>query len=176
MSLRHRVVVIGGGFGGLHVVRGLRRAPVDITLVDRRNYHLFQPLLYQVATGGLSPANIAAPMRSILKRQQNVTVLLEEVQDFDPANKQIVTNEGRIDFDTLVVAAGVTHSYFGHDEWEPLAPGLKTIDDATAIRGRILKAFERAETERDPETRSHLLTFVIIGAGPTGVELAGALA
>ncbi|CAL1125048.1 unnamed protein product [Cladocopium goreaui] len=176
MSRRHRVVVIGGGFGGLHVVRGLRKAPVDITLVDRRNYHLFQPLLYQVATGGLSPANIAGPMRSILRRQQNVTVLLEELLDFDPTNKEIVTNEGRIEYDTLVVAAGVTHSYFGHDEWESIAPGLKTIDDATAIRGRILSAFEQAEAERDPELRKQHLTFVIVGAGPTGVELAGALA
>lgn len=176
MPQRHRVVVIGGGFAGLHVVRGLRKAPVDITLVDRRNYHLFQPLLYQVATGGLSPANIASPMRSLLRRQQNVTVFLSEVLDFDPAKKTIIAADGELEYDTLVVAAGVTHSYFGHDEWADVAPGLKTIDDATKIRGRILSAFERAETETDLEVRSHLLTFVVVGAGPTGVELAGALA
>jgi NADH dehydrogenase len=174
---RHRVVIIGGGFGGLYCARGLRRAPVDVTLLDRRNFHLFQPLLYQVAAGGLSPANIAAPLRSILKRQRNVRVLLGEVDDFDIARNEVILADGdRIPFDTLVVAAGSTHHYFGHDaEWEPLAPGLKTIEDATEIRRRILSAFERAERETDPQARERLLTFVVVGGGPTGVEMAGTI-
>lgn len=172
----HEVVIIGGGFGGLKAAQSLRRAPVRVTLLDRRNHHLFQPLLYQVATGGLSPANIAAPLRAILKRQNNVRVLLAEAIDIDPANRRVVLSDGEIGYDTLIVAAGARHNYFGHDEWEPLAPGLKTIEDATRIRGRALLAFEAAERESDPDERRAWLTFVIIGAGPTGVELAGALA
>ncbi|MEZ6049412.1 MAG: FAD-dependent oxidoreductase [Planctomycetaceae bacterium] len=172
----HRVVVIGGGFGGLFAARSLKKDQVDVTLIDRRNFHLFQPLLYQVATGALSPANIAAPLRSILERQQNTRVLLDEVIDFDVAQKVVICEEGRIPYDTLIVAAGSTHSYFGHDEWEEFAPGLKTIEDATHIRHRILYAFEAAEKETDPEKRRAWLTFVVVGAGPTGCELAGAIA
>lgn len=171
----HRVVIIGGGFGGLHVAARLKRAPVQVTLVDRRNFHLFQPLLYQVATGGLSPANIASPLRGILRRQKNCEVLLGEVVDFDLDAREVVTTEGRISYDSLIVAAGSSHSYFGHDEWSRIAPGLKSIEDATAIRGRVLWAFEEAELTDDPDRRRALLTFVIAGGGPTGVELAGAL-
>lgn len=173
----HRVVVVGGGFGGLSAARALRRAPVKITLVDRRNFHLFQPLLYQVATGGLSPANIAAPLRSILKRQKNVEVVLGEVRAFHPASREIeLTDGGRMGYDTLIVAAGARYNYFAHPEWEAIAPPLKTIEDATTIRAKILSAFEAAERETDPDRRRAWLTFVIIGGGPTGVELAGALA
>ena len=172
----HRVVVIGGGFGGLHVAKALKRAPVRVTLVDRRNFHLFQPLLYQVATGALSPANIAAPLRNILKRHRNVEVLLAEVVDFDIERRRVVLRDGELPFDTLVVAAGARHSYFGKDQWEPFAPGLKTIEDAIEIRRRLLVAFEMAEREPDPRRRQEWLTFVIVGGGPTGVELAGALA
>lgn len=172
----HRVVVIGGGFGGLYCVRALHRAQVDVTLIDRRNFHLFQPLLYQVATGGLSPANIAAPLRSILSRQNNARTLLAEVIDFDIPNKQVLTADGaKIPFDTLVVATGSTHHYFGKDEFEPLAPGLKTIEDATEIRARVLAAFERAERETDLAARKRQLTFVVVGGGPTGVEMAGTI-
>jgi NADH dehydrogenase len=170
-------MVIGGGFGGLYAVQSLRRAPVDITLIDRRNFHLFQPLLYQVATGALSPANIAAPLRSILARQKNARVLMGEVVAIDPQRRCIRLRDGAcIPYDTLVVATGATHNYFGHDHWEPLAPGLKTLEDATRIRARILQAFEAAERERDPEPIGAWLTFVVIGAGPTGVEMAGAVA
>jgi NADH dehydrogenase len=169
------VVIIGGGFGGLSAARRLRRAPVHITLVDRRNFHLFQPLLYQVAIGGLSPANIAAPLRAVLKRQKNVQVLLGEVIDIDVAHRQVILSDGRIGYDTLVVAAGARHHYFGHEEWEAFAPGLKTVEDATEIRRRILLAFEAAERETDPARQAALLTFVVVGAGPTGVELAGAI-
>ncbi|MBI1901402.1 MAG: NAD(P)/FAD-dependent oxidoreductase [Planctomycetia bacterium] len=176
MAEPHRVVIVGGGFAGLNAAQALRRAPVQITLVDRRNFHLFQPLLYQVATGGLSPANIAAPLRGILRRQRNVQVLLGEVVDFDPAARTVILNDGQLEYDMLLVAAGVQPSYFGKEEWEPLAPGLKTIEDATEIRRRIFVAFEAAERETDPEKRKALLTFVIVGGGPTGVELAGALA
>ncbi len=172
----HRVVVIGGGFGGLRAVRALKRSLVQVTLVDRRNYHLFQPLLYQVATGGLSPANIASPLRSILKRQHNVRVLLGEVVDFDVAHRQVILGDGVLDYDTLIVAAGAGHHYFGHPEWEAFAPSLKTVDDATAIRRQILLAFEAAEREPDPERRRAWMTFVVVGGGPTGVELAGAIA
>ena len=174
----HRVVVIGGGFGGLYCVRPLRRmAGVRVTLVDRRNFHLFQPLLYQVATGGLSPANIAAPLRGILKRYGNVRTLLAEVVGFDPANRLVLTRVGEpVPYDTLVLATGSTHHYFGHDDWEPLAPGLKTIEDATEIRRRVLSAFERAERTTDAGERKRLLTFVVVGGGPTGVEMAGAIA
>jgi NADH:ubiquinone reductase (H+-translocating) len=172
----HRVVIVGGGFGGINAAIALRRAPVAITLIDRQNYHLFQPLLYQVATGGLSPANIASPLRSILRRQQNACVRQEEVVGFDLATRQVNLARSYLSYDTLVVAAGARHSYFGHQDWEKFAPGLKTLDDATEIRARLLSAFERAEWETDLEIRRNLLTFVIVGAGPTGVELAGALA
>jgi NADH dehydrogenase len=177
MTNRHRVVVIGGGFGGLYVVQSLRHAPVDITLIDRRNFHLFQPLLYQVATGALSPANIAAPLRSILARQKNTRVLMGEVVAIDPQRRGVQLREGaRIPYDTLVVATGATHNYFGNEHWEPLAPGLKTLEDATRIRARILQAFEAAERETDHQRIRAWLTFVVIGAGPTGVEMAGAVA
>jgi NADH dehydrogenase len=172
----HEVVIIGGGFGGLNAALSLRRAPVRVTLLDRRNYHLFQPLLYQVATGGLSPANIASPLRAILKRQKNARVLLAEATDVDVANRRVVLSDGEVSYDTLIVATGAQQHYFGHDEWEKLAPGLKTIEDATRIRRRVLVAFEAAERESDPDELRAWLTFVIIGAGPTGVELAGALA
>lgn len=172
---RRRVVIVGGGFGGLHAARALRRAPVDVTLIDRRNFHLFQPLLYQVATGELSPANIAAPLRAILRRQKNVTVLQAEVVDFDVTIREVVLADERLPYDWLIVAAGSTHSYFGHDEWQPLAPGLKSVEDATSIRAKILSAFERAEHEHDPHRREALLTFILVGGGPTGVEMAGAL-
>ena len=172
----HRVVVIGGGFGGLHVVRGLKRAPVELTLVDRHNYHLFQPLLYQVATGGLSPADIAAPLRAVFGRQANVQVLLAEAVDVDAAGRRLILRDGELPYDTLVIAAGVTHHYFGHDGWAALAPGLKTVEDATRMRARLLRAFEQAERESDAAVRRRLLTFLIVGGGPTGVELAGAIA
>lgn len=170
------VVIVGGGFGGLGVAQNLASAAVRVTLVDRRNFHLFQPLLYQVATGGLSPANIAAPLRAILKRQRNTTVILGEVTDIDVGCKRVLLKDGALDYDTLVIATGSHHHYFGRNEWAPLAPGLKTIEDATEIRRRVLLAFEQAERESDPERLRALLTFVIVGAGPTGVELAGALA
>jgi NADH:ubiquinone reductase (H+-translocating) len=175
MENAHRVVVIGGGFGGLNVVRKLRRAPVQVTLVDRRNFHLFQPLLYQVATGGLSPANIAAPLRDVFRKQENAEVLLGEVVEIDAAKHEIILRDGKLPYDTLVIATGVSHQYFGHDNWEPFAPGLKTVEDATAIRARVLTAFEEAERETDPVRVRVWLTFVIVGAGPTGVELAGTI-
>ncbi|MHB8901117.1 MAG: NAD(P)/FAD-dependent oxidoreductase [Thermoguttaceae bacterium] len=175
METEH-VVILGGGFGGIAVAQALRRVPVQITLVDRRNYHLFQPLLYQVATGGLSPANIAAPLRSIFKRQKNVQVLLGEVQDIDLAARHVYFNDGDLTYDWLVVATGSSHHYFGNDQWETHAPGLKTIEDATEIRSRVLMAFEQAEKETDPLRVRQLLRFVVVGGGPTGVELAGALA
>ena len=175
MAGAHRVVVIGGGFGGLNVVRKLQRAPVQVTLVDRRNFHLFQPLLYQVATGGLSPANIAAPLRDVFRKQENAEVLLGEVAEIDAAQREIILRDGKLPYDTLVVATGVRHQYFGHDNWEPFAPGLKTVEDATAIRGRVLTAFEEAERETNPVRVRAWLTFVIVGAGPTGVELAGTI-
>ena len=171
-----RVVVVGGGFGGLSAVRGLRGAPVEVTLVDRRNFHLFQPLLYQVATGGLSPANIAAPLRALFKRQRNVRVLLGEARGVDLESRSLLLADGELPYDVLVVATGARHSYFGRPEWEELAPGLKTLEDATSIRSRVLAAFEEAEREEDPARRREALTFVVVGAGPTGVELAGALA
>ncbi len=173
----HRIVIIGGGFGGLHVAKGLSRADVDLKLIDKRNFHLFQPLLYQVAGGALSPANIAAPIRQILSRQQNCQVLMGDVVGIDPKTQIVELADGdKVPYDTLVLAAGATHSYFGNDHWEKFAPGLKTIENATEIRSRILVAFERAELERDPEVRRRLLTFIIVGGGPTGVELAGTLA
>jgi len=169
------VVIIGGGFGGLQAARALRHVLVQVTLIDSRNFHLFQPLLYQVATGGLSAANIASPLRSILKRQPNARVLLEEVVDFDVDQRRVILRDGAVSYDTLIVAAGARHHYFGHPEWEQYAPSLKTVDDATAIRGRVLLAFEEAERESDSERRRGWLTFVIVGGGPTGVELAGAI-
>jgi NADH dehydrogenase len=171
----HRVVIIGGGFGGLYAAKALRHAPVEVTLIDRRNFHLFQPLLYQVATGGLSPGEIASPLRHVLRRSKNTEVLLAEVVDLDPASRRVILRDGEAAYDTLIVAAGASHSYFGNDQWEPLAPGLKTIEDATEIRRRILLAFERAERAPDEAARRAWLTFVVVGAGPTGVELAGAL-
>jgi NADH dehydrogenase len=170
------VVIVGGGFGGLYAALTLRRAPVELTLVDRRNYHLFQPLLYQVATGGLSPANISATLRSILRGQKNAQVLLAEACNFDLAHRRVILTDGHLEYDSLVVATGSSHSYFGHDEWARLAPGLKTVEDATEIRGRIFTAFEAAERETDPKRIREWLTFIVVGGGPTGVELAGALA
>lgn len=176
MAEQSRVVIVGGGFGGLEVARKLRNSDVQITLVDRRNFHLFQPLLYQVATGGLSPANIATPLRAILRRQSNCQVLLAEAMDVDLVRNRLILTDGMIDFDYLVVAAGATHSYFGNDHWAPFAPGLKTIADATEIRRRVYLSFEAAERETDPVLRQQLMTFVVVGGGPTGVELAGAVA
>jgi NADH:ubiquinone reductase (H+-translocating) len=175
MATRQRVVILGGGFGGLSAARKLKSAPVDVTLIDRCNYHLFQPLLYQVATGSLSPANISGPLRQVLKRNKNTTVLLGEAVDIDPANHQVILSDGAVGYDTLIVATGSSHQYFGHDEWEKFAPGLKTIEDATDMRARILLAFEAAERETDPQKLKEWMTFVIVGAGPTGAELAGAL-
>ncbi|HEX5754487.1 MAG TPA: NAD(P)/FAD-dependent oxidoreductase [Archangium sp.] len=172
---RHHVVIVGGGFGGLQAALGLKRAPVEVTVLDRYNHHLFQPLLYQVATAVLSPGDISAPIRQVL-RGRNTTVLLAEVHSVDLARKVVISDGGEIPYDTLVLAMGATHSYFGHPEWAPFAPGLKTIDDAREIRERVLLALEAAEREPDPECQREWLTFVIIGAGPTGVELAGALA
>jgi NADH:ubiquinone reductase (H+-translocating) len=176
MNGEHRVVIIGGGFGGLSAALKLARAGVSVTLLDRRNYHLFQPLLYQVATGALSPANISSPLRTILSRYRNARVLLAEAIAIDVPNRRLVLSDGFVDYDTLILATGSSHQYFGHDDWERLAPGLKTVEDATAMRRRILLAFEAAERETDPERRLSWLTFVIVGGGPTGVELAGALA
>jgi NADH dehydrogenase len=175
MDSTHRVVIVGGGFGGLYAAQALRKAAVQITLLDRRNFHLFQPLLYQVATGTLSPANIAAPLRAVLRKQRNVTVLLGEVVDFDLERREVILTDGRVGYDSLLVATGASHHYFGHPEWEKHAPGLKTIEDATTIRRRILSAFEEAERTDDPVLQRALLTFVVVGGGPTGVELAGAV-
>jgi NADH dehydrogenase len=171
------VVIIGGGFGGLAVAKRLARLRgVAVTLVDRRNFHVFQPLLYQVATGGLSPADICAPLRSVMAPYKNVRTVMGEVTGFDLDGRRVlVAGEQELVYDYLVVAAGARHHYFGHDDWEAMAPGLKTIEDATAIRGRVLSAFEAAEVEPDPEKRRALLTFLIVGGGPTGVELAGTL-
>jgi NADH dehydrogenase len=171
----HRVVIIGGGFGGLYVAKALGRAPVSVAIVDRRNFHLFQPLLYQVATGGLSPGEIASPLRVVLRKNRNTEVLLGEAIDLDVANRRVILRDGEIPYDTLIVGTGATHHYFGNDQWEAIAPGLKTIENATEIRSRLLLAFERAEREPDPAERRAWLNFVIVGAGPTGVELAGAL-
>ncbi len=170
-----RVVIVGAGFGGLSAARALRGAPVDITVVDRRNYHLFQPLLYQVATAALSPGDIAYPIRSILRRQKNARVLLADAVAVDAEARELVLTDGRIGYDFLILAIGASHSYFGHPEWEKRAPGLKTLEDALEIRRRILLAFEKAEREPDPLKRKTLLTFVLVGGGPTGAELAGAI-
>ncbi|MEX1182784.1 MAG: NAD(P)/FAD-dependent oxidoreductase [Gemmatimonadota bacterium] len=171
------VVIVGGGFGGLYAARALKDVPVRVTVIDRRNFHLFQPLLYQVATASLSPADIASPIRSVLRDQRSAQVWLGEVVDVDEAGKQVRLADGvAVSYDYLILATGATHAYFGHDEWAAHAPGLKTVDDATEIRRRFLLAFESAEREADAETRRRLLTFVIVGGGPTGVELAGAMA
>ena len=173
---RHHVVILGGGFGGLYATKSLRDDGIRVTLVDRRNYHLFQPLLYQVATGALSPANIATPLRAIFKRQRNVEVLMGDAIDVEVAERRLLLADGEIRYDTLVVATGAGHYYFGHDDWMAVAPGLKSIEDATTIRRRVLSAFERAEREPDPARKAVWLTFVLVGGGPTGVELAGAIA
>ena len=173
----HRVVIVGAGFGGLQAAFDLAGAPVSVTLIDRRNHHLFQPLLYQAATASLSPSEIAWPIRSLFRDRPDVTTLFATVTGVDPVTKRVVVDDGDgLPYDTLILATGARHAYFGHDEWEPFAPGLKTLEDATTLRRRILVAFERAERESDPERRAALLTFVIIGAGPTGVELAGTIA
>jgi NADH:quinone reductase (non-electrogenic) len=173
---RPRIVVIGAGFGGLQAAKALARAPVDVSIIDRQNHHCFQPLLYQVATAALSPADVAWPIRHILRAQPNATVLMENVSSVDTAQKRLHTNFGEVPYDYLVIATGATHAYFGHDEWSAYAPGLKRIEDATRIRRSILIAFEQAELVTDPEDRRRLLTFVIVGGGATGVEMAGAIA
>ena len=173
----HHVVIVGAGFGGLEATHRLKGAPVRITLVDRRNHHLFQPLLYQVATASLSTSEIAWPIRYLLRDRPEVTTLFAAVSGVDAAARRVLLDDGdSLPYDTLIIATGARHAYFGHDEWEPFAPGLKTLEDATTLRRRILVAFERAERETDPQRRAALLTFVIIGAGPTGVELAGTIA
>lgn len=172
----HEVVIIGGGFGGLHAARRLRKARnTRVTVIDRRNHHLFQPLLYQVATGGLSPADISSPIRFLLKDQKNARVLLAEATGIDARNRRVLLTDGEVPYNTLVVATGASHSYFGKDEWATHAPGLKTLDDATAMRRRILLAFEAAERATSEDERRAWLTFVVVGGGPTGVELAGAI-
>jgi NADH:ubiquinone reductase (H+-translocating) len=170
------VVIVGGGFGGLYAARALRDVDVEVTLLDRRNHHVFQPLLYQVASAALSPGDIASPIRWILRHQKNVEVLLAEVRRVDAARRVLVLDHGEMSYDFLILATGATHAYFGHDEWQVAAPGLKTLEDALEIRRRVLLAYEHAERESDPATRAALLTFVVIGGGPTGTELAGALA
>jgi NADH:ubiquinone reductase (H+-translocating) len=174
---RHRVVIVGGGFGGLEAVSGLAGLPVSITLIDQRNYHLFQPLLYQVATASLATSEIAWPIRHLVRKRPEVTTMLATVVGVDAASRRVLLDGGgSLPYDTLILATGARHAYFGHDEWEPFAPGLKTLEDATTVRRRILIAFERAECETGPQRRAALLTFVIIGGGPTGVELAGTIA
>jgi NADH dehydrogenase len=175
-SHRPKVVIVGGGFAGLNAARVLKDAPVEITLVDRRNHHLFQPLLYQVATATLSPADIASPIREVLRKQKNTRVWLDEVTSVDPEQKQVrLATRGVLNYDYLILAAGARHSYFGHDEWEPYAPGIKSLEEALDIRTRVLLAFEAAEEAATEEERQALMTFVIVGGGPTGVELAGAI-
>lgn len=176
MTGRRRVLILGGGFGGLSAARALSRINAEITLIDKNNYHLFQPLLYQVATGGLSPADIASPLRGVLKKRKNVRTLMLEVTAIDKENREVICSDQRIPYDILIVATGAENQYFGHDSWRAIAPGLKTLDDALEIRTRIFTAFEKAELEQDEQLRKSLLTFVIIGGGPTGVELAGAVA
>ncbi|MBH8551769.1 NAD(P)/FAD-dependent oxidoreductase [Nostocaceae cyanobacterium CENA357] len=172
----HQVVIVGGGFGGLYTAKALAKANVNVTLIDKRNFHLFQPLLYQVATGTLSPADISSPLRSVLSKSKNTKVLLGEVSDIDPEVQQVMVGDEAVPYDTLIIATGAKHSYFGKDNWEKFAPGLKTVEDAIEMRRRIFTAFEAAEQETDPEKRRAWLTFVIVGGGPTGVELAGAIA
>ncbi|HET9803383.1 MAG TPA: FAD-dependent oxidoreductase, partial [Candidatus Acidoferrum sp.] len=177
MGPTYRVLILGGGFGGLLAAQKLKRAPVQVTLLDRRNFHLFQPLLYQVATGSLSPGDIAAPLRSVLSKQKNTQVLLGEAVDIDPQAKQVHLGDGTsFDYDALIVSTGSQTSYYGHDEWRPWAPSLKTVEEATAIRHKLFFAFERAERAETEEEARQWLTFVIVGAGATGMELAGALA
>lgn len=176
MADKHRVLILGGGFGGLYAAQALKHAPVDVTLLDQRNFHLFQPLLYQVATGSLSPGEIAAPLRSVLSKQKNTRVLLGEAVDIDPSRKQVLLKDGSaVDYDSLIVSTGSQSAYFGHDDWRQWAPSLKSVEEATMIRHKILLAFEAAERTQDPEERQAWLTFVIVGAGATGVELGGAL-
>ena len=177
VAVQPRVVIVGAGFGGLQAARALRKAPVQVTIIDRSNHHLFQPLLYQVATAGLSPADISAPIRSILRKQANARVMLAEVTGVDVQEQRVLLHNNKsVPYDYLILATGARHSYFGHDAWEPYAPGMKSITDATAVRRKLLLAFEAAEIESDPEKRKALLTFVLVGAGPTGVEMAGAIA
>ena len=173
---RHRVVVIGGGFGGLQAAKHLATAPVDLTIVDRRNFHLFQPLTYQVATGALSPGEVAYPLRGVFRRHRNVRVVMAEVTGFDLEGRRVQLAEGSLPYDTLIVSGGSHYSYFGHDDWRIYAPEVKSLESAIATRARLLKAFEDAETQPDPERRRALLTFVVVGAGPTGVEMAGQIA
>ena len=175
MDVPHRVVILGGGFGGLYAAQSLKRVPVELTLVDRRNFHLFQPLLYQVATGALSPGEVASPLRSILRRQKNTRVLLGNAVGLDAVRRNLICDIGEVPYDTLIIAAGTRNYYFNHPEWGDVAPGLKTIEEATKIRHKILYAFEAAEREPDRDKRRTWLTFIVVGAGPTGVELAGAL-
>jgi NADH dehydrogenase len=176
MNHRPHIVIIGGGFGGLYAAKGLKNAPIKVTVIDKRNHHLFQPLLYQVATGGVSPGDIASPLRGILSRQKNTHVIKAEVVDIDPVRKRVILRDGEVPYDILVVATGVSHHYFGHEAWAETAPGLKTIEDALEMRRRIFLAFEAAERETDPARRQAWMRFVVVGGGPTGVELAGALA
>jgi NADH:ubiquinone reductase (H+-translocating) len=172
----HRVVIVGGGFGGLYAAKTLGRSKqIETTLIDKRNFHLFQPLLYQVATGKLSPGDISSPLRAILSHYRHVKVLMDEVTDIDPEQHQVMVQTGVLPYDTLIVATGVSHHYFGHEQWAEVAPGLKTIEDAIDMRRRIFRAFEVAEQTTDPDQRRAWLTFVVVGGGPTGVELAGAL-
>ena len=172
----HHVVIVGGGFGGLYTAKALNSKDINVTLIDKRNFHLFQPLLYQVATGTLSPADISSPLRSVLNKSKNTKVLLGEVSDIDPEKQNVMMGAEKIPYDSLIIATGAKHSYFGKDEWEEYAPGLKTVEDAIEMRRRIFMAFEAAEQETDEENRRALLTFVVAGGGPTGVELAGAIA
>jgi NADH:ubiquinone reductase (H+-translocating) len=172
----HRVVILGGGFGGLYAAQALCRAPVEVTLIDRRNFHLFQPLLYQVATGSLAAGEIAEPLRAVLRKQKNARVIMADAVDLDAENRKLILSDGEMPYDTLIVATGMRNHYFGHDDWARIAPGLKSIEDAAAIRHKLFYAFEAAEKEPDPDIRRGWLTFVIVGAGPTGVELSGALA
>ncbi|MEP0886201.1 NAD(P)/FAD-dependent oxidoreductase [Trichocoleus sp. ST-U3] len=172
----HHVVIVGGGFGGLYAAKALAKAPVKVTLIDKRNFHLFQPLLYQVATGGLSAGDISSPLRAVLSRQKNTEVLMGEVTEIDPQQQTVKVQNRELNYDSLIVATGVSHHYFGNDQWAPKAPGLKTVEDALEMRRRIFVAFEAAEKETDPEKRRAWLTFVLVGGGPTGVELAGAMA
>jgi NADH:ubiquinone reductase (H+-translocating) len=174
--MRPRVVIVGAGFGGLSAAKALARTPVDVTVIDRRNYHLFQPLLYQVATAGLSPADIASPIRAILRHQANATVMLATITGIDMARREVLSGTRRIPFDYLILATGARHAYFGNDHWEAHAHGIKKIDDATFLRRKILLAFEKAEAETDERERRRLLNFVVIGGGATGVEMAGAIA
>jgi NADH dehydrogenase len=176
-SERHRVVIVGGGFGGVYAARALRHAPVDVALIDRRNFHTFSPMLYQAATGAVAPSEVSQPLRAMLRRQRNARVILGEVTDLDAERRSLTLSDGtELEYDTLVVATGTQLSYFGHEEWRELAPGLKTVEDATEIRRRALLAFEAAEREPDPERRRAWMTLVVVGGGPTGTELAGALA